>query len=415
MIIYVDLIFFINFAYDFLLLLTVGIVLKRKTNIYRHLLSATFGGLSIFLLFLPGNEYLIFGLKLIVSVIMCLISFKYISFRYTLNNLSYLYMTSIILAGFLYYLDTKFSYSHQGLVFFFNGISVNYLLLMIVAPIILVAYIISSKKLKSTYNLYYHLEIYFDDEAIFNSDVPAGVFESNILTQYDVFFDQNGNVVNNFEITCDTTWIAKNEYKLVVSSQYGKDGAYLKEETLYNGDSFTLPSFASYEVDMTTYIIEYTFLGYYLNGDKTTFIPSGTKVMSIQNATYIAQWKAEEYCYISFDTTWAKPSGWLNGGLGSYSAVSGKETPTPIEPVKVARNKEWTATGAYNSSCAYTYKAMGVPATYTFFVASWNQSGSNTCEFRTTTGKKDVYHNNYTFVPKGHTTLNAHWDASRNW
>jgi len=261
----------------------------------------------------------------------------------------------------------------------------------------------------------YNLEIYFDDEAIFNSDVPAGVFESNILTQYDVFFDQNGNVVNNFEITCDTTWIAKNEYKLVVSSQYGKDGAYLKEETLYNGDSFTLPSFASYEVDMTTYIIEYTFLGYYLNGDKTTFIPSGTKVMSIQNATYIAQWKAEEYCYISFDTTWAKPSGWLNGGLGSYSAVSGKETPTPIEPVKVARNKEWTATGAYNSSCAYTYKAMGVPATYTFFVASWNQSGSNTCEFRTTTGKKDVYHNNYTFVPKGHTTLNAHWDASRNW
>jgi len=163
MTIYVDLIFFINFAYDFLLLLTVGIVLKRKTNIYRHLLSATFGGLSIFLLFLPGNEYLIFGLKLIVSVIMCLISFKYISFRYTLNNLSYLYMTSIILAGFLYYLDTKFSYSHQGLVFFFNGISVNYLLLMIVAPIILVAYIISSKKLKSTYNLYYHLEIYFDD------------------------------------------------------------------------------------------------------------------------------------------------------------------------------------------------------------------------------------------------------------
>ena len=166
MTIYIDLIFFINFAYDFLLLLTVGIILKRKVKIYRHIISAVVGGLSIFLLFLPWNDIVLFFLKVLVSVIMCLISFKYISLRYTFNNLCYLYMCSIILAGFLYYLDLEFSYNHEGLIFFFSGVSINYILLLIIAPIILFFYIYSSKKLKSTYNLYYHIDICFDDLVI---------------------------------------------------------------------------------------------------------------------------------------------------------------------------------------------------------------------------------------------------------
>lgn len=163
MIIYVDLIFFMNFAYDFLLLLTVGIILKRKVKIYRHIISGVIGGLSIFILFLSWNDFFLFILKILTSIIMCLISFKYVSLRYTLNNIFYLYMCSVILAGFLYFLDLEFSYNHIGLIFFFEGLSINYILLIIIAPIILYFYIKSSKKLKSTYNLYYHIDIYFDD------------------------------------------------------------------------------------------------------------------------------------------------------------------------------------------------------------------------------------------------------------
>lgn len=166
MTIYVDLIFFMNFAYDFLLLLTVEIVLKRKVRLYRHLISALIGGASIFLLFLPWNNYLLFILKILTSVIMCIASYKYVSLRYTFNNLCYLYMCSVILAGFLYFLDLEFSYKHQGLIFFFDGLSVNYILLMILAPIVLVFYVHSSKKLKSTYNLYYHLDLYFNEMKI---------------------------------------------------------------------------------------------------------------------------------------------------------------------------------------------------------------------------------------------------------
>ena len=163
MVIYIDLIFFINFAYDFLLLLTVGMVLKRKVKIKRHIISALVGAASIFILFMPFNNYLLFILKVLVSILMCIISFKYISLRYTFNNLCYLYMCSVILAGFLYYLDLEFSYDHAGLIFFFKGVSVNYLLLMLLSPIILIIYIHSSKKLKNTYNLYYHVNIFFDD------------------------------------------------------------------------------------------------------------------------------------------------------------------------------------------------------------------------------------------------------------
>ena len=164
--VYVDLIFFINFFYDFLLLLTVDIVLKRKRHIKWHLLSAFFGALSIFLLFLKINNTILLLLKILTSIIMSLVSFKFISLKYTLNNLAYLYMTSVILAGFLYYLSLQFSLEHSGLIFFFDGMSINYVVLIIIAPIILYWYINSSKKMKNTYNLYYPLEVHFQNRSI---------------------------------------------------------------------------------------------------------------------------------------------------------------------------------------------------------------------------------------------------------
>lgn len=163
MTIYIDLIFFMNFFYDFLLLMTVGMVLKRKVKIYRYILGAFIGGVSIFLLFLNITSVLLFILKFSISVIMCTLTFRYICLRYTFNNLIYLYMCSVILAGFLYYLDIEFSYDHQGIIFFFDGLSINWILLIIIAPVILALYIYCSKKLKTTYSLYYKLEIVFDN------------------------------------------------------------------------------------------------------------------------------------------------------------------------------------------------------------------------------------------------------------
>ncbi len=163
MIVYLDLIFFMNFFYDLLLLMTVSVVLKRKRKLRYHLISALFGALSIFLLFLNINSFVLFTIKIIISIIMCLISFGFISIRYSLNNILYLYMCSFILAGFLYLVDIETSYDHEGIIFFFNGINPNCLLLILLSPIILFLYYRSSKKLKDTYSLYYNVNICFDN------------------------------------------------------------------------------------------------------------------------------------------------------------------------------------------------------------------------------------------------------------
>lgn len=161
--IYLDLIFFINFFYDFLLLLTVGMALKRKKPIIRYLLAAFLGAMSVFSLFLPFNNYWLTLFKIIVSILMCLIAFGYVSIRYLINNLAYLYMCSVILAGFLYFLNNQVAVERRGLFFIHQGFSVNYVVLIIIAPVILFCYLKSSKKIDKTYNYYYHLEIVFDE------------------------------------------------------------------------------------------------------------------------------------------------------------------------------------------------------------------------------------------------------------
>jgi len=159
MIIYLDLVIFINFAFDFLLLLAVNIVLKRRKTLKRIALGALIGSLSILFLFLKLNSLTLFLLKLLISLIMTLVTFKYESLKYTINNLLYLYMISTILGGFLYLLNIEFSYKQDGLVFYFKGLSINFIVLLISAPIIIYIYIRQAKSLKNNYSCYYTIEI----------------------------------------------------------------------------------------------------------------------------------------------------------------------------------------------------------------------------------------------------------------
>lgn len=72
-------------------------------------------------------------------------------------------MTGTILGGFLYYLNIEFSYKQKGIVFFHEGLSINFIFLIIISPVILYIYLRSNKKLKSQYNHYYELFIFFKD------------------------------------------------------------------------------------------------------------------------------------------------------------------------------------------------------------------------------------------------------------
>lgn len=159
--IYLDLVFFINFMFDLLLLLTVKIVLKRKLKLYRIILGAFVGAFSIFFLFIKLNSVTLFILKVIISIFMVSVTFGIKNRSDFFKNILYLYFISIILGGFLYYLNLEFSYDNVGMVFFHNGFSINFILLIILSPIILYLYIKQDRDLKMINNYYYQVEIYY--------------------------------------------------------------------------------------------------------------------------------------------------------------------------------------------------------------------------------------------------------------
>ena len=159
--IYLDLVILLNFFIDYLLLATVSIILKRNTKIIRLIIGSLFGGLSILSLFITLSSINLFMLKIIISIIMTLISFGYKNIKYTINNLVYLYLISIILGGGLYLINNQLSYKTYGLIFVNNGLSINIILIILFSPLVIYSYIKTTKKLKEEYSRYYKVEITF--------------------------------------------------------------------------------------------------------------------------------------------------------------------------------------------------------------------------------------------------------------
>ena len=159
--IYVDLVMIINFILDFILLLGVSIILKRKVSIKRVIAGAFIGGLSIIVLFVPMNSLVLFLFKMITSIIMVLITFKFVSFRYTFINLLYLYILSIFLGGFLYFLNSQFCIKRKGLVFINNRFSITILFVLVISPIVIYLYIKQARSFNNIYNNYMDVSIYY--------------------------------------------------------------------------------------------------------------------------------------------------------------------------------------------------------------------------------------------------------------
>ena len=161
MTIYVDLIILLNFFLDFLLLVTLSLVLKRNIKIYKAILGALVGSISIITLFYSISSFNLFVFKVIISIFMILITFGFKNINYFLKNILYLYLLSIVLGGFLYFLNNMFSYKNIGLVFINKGFSINMFFIIVTSPIILYLYVKSNKELKHNYNNRYKVEITF--------------------------------------------------------------------------------------------------------------------------------------------------------------------------------------------------------------------------------------------------------------
>lgn len=143
MVIYIDLLFIINFIIDYLLLITNGIILKRKINKKRLLISSLVGEISILFLIFNINYILLLISKILLAILMNIISYEYQDLKYTFINTIYFYMLSIILGGFLYFLKLN---------------NINYFISLLLIPVIIYIYYYQSKK-NNNYSKYYNVLI----------------------------------------------------------------------------------------------------------------------------------------------------------------------------------------------------------------------------------------------------------------
>lgn len=164
--VYIDLILILNFIIDFLILITISIILRRNAKLKRILLSTLVGTLSILVLFFNMNNFVLFIFKLALSILLVLIAFGYKDIKYFFNNILYFYTTSILLGGFLYYLNIQIGYKKIGLTFINNNIKLNFFVIVIFSPFILYIYIRQIKELKLFYSNRKKVNVYLDNDKV---------------------------------------------------------------------------------------------------------------------------------------------------------------------------------------------------------------------------------------------------------
>ena len=204
--VYIDLVLVINFIIDLILLITVAYILKREVSSKRFVLGASFGSLTTLLLFFKLNNFTLFILKLLICIFMNIITFKYKNFKYLIKNISYFYIVSILLGGFMYYLNIEFSYKSIGLTFRKYNLSINYVFILLFSPIILFLYSKQLKELKIKYSNYYLVDIYLNDNII---SVRAYLDTGNTLC--DPYLKRPIIILNKRKMIYDI-----NEFKMVL-------------------------------------------------------------------------------------------------------------------------------------------------------------------------------------------------------
>ena len=147
--IYLEFIFIINYLLDYMILYGTKRILKINTNLIRIYLASLLGSLSTFLLFIKINNINLFFLKILISTLMILISFKKNNF---LRNIFYFYLISIILGGTIYLIDLKSNYYLQ------------LILIILIAPIIIYILIYEIKKYKEIIKNKYLVEIKYKNK-----------------------------------------------------------------------------------------------------------------------------------------------------------------------------------------------------------------------------------------------------------
>ena len=327
-----------------------------------------------------------------------------------------------------WYLDANFTQRYEE-AYFPQVIAEN----AITSPTVITLY--AKWNTKTTYT--YSLEVIYNGSSYETKVAGDEVFDLSIINGYvsgtSVVFDkESGEVITDFTVTKDSIWEIKNPVVATVKSAWYSNGSIdssknyekvistIDNRTLYNGDVIELETFANYTDDLGDYFAEYVFTGYKAVGSSTLIAPDSNGEIKVTvpttNVTYVAQWQKTEYVYVTFDTTWAKPSYWLN----TYSRVTSASEATQVykNGVKLEGNVDRLERNVEFDPRDYTvnvtYKYGGVE--YEFYVGTWRDASSNSaqCSFRTTPASHNIdYVPLDKATPSKHMTYNILWDA--NW
>ncbi len=148
--IYIDLFFLFNIMMDLIIILSVGLLLKRKIKIFRVIISCIIGGISSLFLFLKIN---IIFVEIITAIIISLTAFGYKRITYFIKNIIYMYFVSTLIGGVMYLFNLKVS----------TNILINYLIMIVISAEVMILYIKEMQKVKEIYNNNYLVDIYFKD------------------------------------------------------------------------------------------------------------------------------------------------------------------------------------------------------------------------------------------------------------
>lgn len=173
--IYLDYVFFINFIFDFILLFTTKVLLKRNVKIKRIILGSFIGTFSIFILFISMPSFIFFLSKMFFGLIMVIITFKFKDIKYTLNNFFYLMILSIILGGFLYFLNIEAGYEHVGLIFYKTGKTLDIFILLLLSILFFIIFTKKIKKYKNKISCYKTVKIFLNNKTyLLNGYIDTG-------------------------------------------------------------------------------------------------------------------------------------------------------------------------------------------------------------------------------------------------
>ena len=148
--VYLDVIILVNTLYDFLILSSVSILLKKHITNKRMLLSILIGFSSIFVLYIKLNKILLLIYKFITSLLMVKVAFND---HDTKNELFYFYIITIIIGGSQYLLTGSYY-------------RINIITMLIISPIIIYMYIKSFKSYILSINKIYDVILIDQDNVI---------------------------------------------------------------------------------------------------------------------------------------------------------------------------------------------------------------------------------------------------------